>query len=251
MGGGGAGGSGGAGGAGGAGGMGGAPDSDGDGVPDVLDLCPNTPPMTVVNSRGCSESQAVAKVNADTFPPYGSMFTQTGDPGRAGGVTYAYTGINFASDGGLFDIYWVLNDDSAFGPYGISLDGPVMMAETWTLSGSDSMLPNGVAVFTGNTHIHLFDGSLPPLMSRLTVTATSGSNPLAWQTTANLGIMADLGTMVVQVPKGMASALTINAKAEVFDGTNWVPYLDYYDAAKTPPEAKEAYISYGGSFYQK
>jgi hypothetical protein len=252
MGGGGAGGSGGTGGAGGASGMGGgAPDADGDGVPDVLDLCPGTPPMTVVNSRGCSESQAVAKVNADAFPPYASMFTQTGDPGRSGGIVYDYTGINFASDGGLFDIYWVLNDDSAFGPYGISLDGPVMMGETWTLSSIDSMLPNGIAVFTGSTHIHLFDGSLPPLTSRLTVTAKGGSNPLAWQTTASLGIMADSGTMAVQVPKSMASALTITAKAEVFDGTNWVPYLDYYDAAQTPPEAKEAYISYGGSFYQK
>jgi hypothetical protein len=250
MGGGGMGGSGGS--AGGAGGMGGgAPDADGDGVPDVLDLCPGTPPMTVVNSRGCSESQAVAKVNADAFPPYGAMFTQSGDPGRAGGVTYAYTGINFASDGGLFDIYWVLNDDSAFGPYGISLDGPVMMDETWSLSMVDSMLANGLAVFSGNTHIHLFDGTLPPLMSRLTVTATSGSNPLAWQTTAALGVMPDLGTMAVQVPKGSATALTISAKAEVFDGTNWIPYLDYYDAAKTPPEAKEAFISYGGSFYQK
>ena len=115
----------------------------------------------------------------------------------------------------------------------------------------DSMLANGVAVFSGNTHIHLFDGTLPPLTSRLTVTATSGSNPLTWQTTAALGVTADLGTMAVQVPKGSASPLTINAKAEVFDGTSWVPYLDYYDAAKTPPEAKEAYISYGGSFYQK
>jgi hypothetical protein len=30
-----------------------------------------------------------------------------------------------------------------------------------------------------------------------------------------------------------------------------VPYLDFYDPARTPPEAKEAFISYGGSFYDK
>ncbi|HVM63180.1 MAG TPA: choice-of-anchor Q domain-containing protein [Verrucomicrobiae bacterium] len=34
-------------------------DSDGDGVPDNLDLCPNTPPGEVVNTNGCSISQLV------------------------------------------------------------------------------------------------------------------------------------------------------------------------------------------------
>jgi hypothetical protein len=35
------------------------PDSDGDGVPDGLDLCPNTPPGAIVNTNGCSIAQLV------------------------------------------------------------------------------------------------------------------------------------------------------------------------------------------------
>jgi hypothetical protein len=233
------------------GGGGSASDSDGDGVADVLDLCPGTPSGAAVNSRGCAASQVLA-TRRDAFPPYGLTFMKTGDPGRVGGVTYAYTGIDFSSDGGHFAIYWVVNDDAAFGPYGISLDGPVEAPETWTLSASESSLAAGIAVFHGNTHIHLFDNSLPPLQSRLTLTATDGSGPLAWHSTAELGITPDLGTMALTIAKESGpSSFTVNAKAEVLNGSTWVPYLDFYDPARTPPEAKEAFISYGGSFYDK
>ncbi len=37
----------------------GLPDQDFDGVPDAVDLCPNTPPCTVVNAEGCSIDQLV------------------------------------------------------------------------------------------------------------------------------------------------------------------------------------------------
>jgi hypothetical protein len=37
----------------------GATDLDGDGVPDSLDNCPNTPPFTIVNADGCSIEQLV------------------------------------------------------------------------------------------------------------------------------------------------------------------------------------------------
>jgi hypothetical protein len=37
----------------------GAPDQDFDGVPDALDLCPNTPPCTLVDANGCSLDQLV------------------------------------------------------------------------------------------------------------------------------------------------------------------------------------------------
>jgi hypothetical protein len=35
------------------------PDSDGDGVPDMFDQCPNTPPGAIVNTNGCSIAQLV------------------------------------------------------------------------------------------------------------------------------------------------------------------------------------------------
>ncbi len=37
----------------------GPPDQDFDGVPDAIDLCPNTPPCTVVDANGCSIDQLV------------------------------------------------------------------------------------------------------------------------------------------------------------------------------------------------
>jgi len=37
----------------------GPPDQDFDGVPDAVDLCPDTPPSTVVNAQGCSIEQLV------------------------------------------------------------------------------------------------------------------------------------------------------------------------------------------------
>ena len=37
----------------------GPPDQDFDGVPDAVDLCPNTPPCTIVNAEGCSIEQLV------------------------------------------------------------------------------------------------------------------------------------------------------------------------------------------------
>jgi hypothetical protein len=37
----------------------GTPDQDFDGVPDAVDLCPNTPPCTIVSAQGCSIDQLV------------------------------------------------------------------------------------------------------------------------------------------------------------------------------------------------
>jgi hypothetical protein len=45
--------------------------------------------------------------------------------------------------------------------------------------------------------------------------------------------------------------LTVDAIQEVWDGASWVPYLEYYDSAMTPPEAQEAFTSFGGSFYDE
>ena len=98
------------------------------------------------------------------FPPYGLTFTPTGDPGRAGGLTWLYTAMQ---RGDLFHIYWLVCDDPAT-PCGLSLDGPIdVPAEQWTLSITDTDLPNGKLVFTNTTHIALADTSLPQLNGRL------------------------------------------------------------------------------------
>jgi hypothetical protein len=231
-------------------GSGTAPDSDGDGVPDALDACPGTPPGSAVNSAGCALSQTVAKVNP-VFPPYGLTFAESGSSGRVGGLTWNYSGIDFSSGGGKFAIYWVANDDPAFGPYGISLNGPVTASAAVALSAADSNLAGGVAVLEGTTTIQLLDGTTPTLQTRLVLTAVDkSSNPLPWQTTAALGITADLGTVALQIPDVASSGFTVNAQAQVWNGSAWEAYLDYYDAASRATSGN-AFISYGGSFYDR
>src|SRR5512140_1603379 len=66
-------------------------DADGDKVPDPNDKCPGTPPGATVNKVGCSESQLPPKLEG--FPPFGLTWTPTGNLGRAGGLTWTYTGI--------------------------------------------------------------------------------------------------------------------------------------------------------------
>ena len=71
---------------------GGICDADGDGVSDTNDKCPNTPAKAVVNKVGCSDAQLTAKLEP-TFPPYGLTWNETGALGRAGGLTWTYSGI--------------------------------------------------------------------------------------------------------------------------------------------------------------
>jgi hypothetical protein len=227
-----------------------APDADGDGIPDALDQCPGTPAGSTVNGAGCAVSQTVAKVNP-TFPPYGLTFTSDGGSGRAGGLTWTYSGIDFTAGGDHFAIYWIPLDDPAFGPYGISLNGPVQSSAAVSLSPADSNLAGGTAVFEGTTTIQLLSGATPAVETRLTLTAIDNtSHPLPWQTTASLGITASLGTLALQIPDVAASGFSVNARAEVWNGSAWEPYLDYYDAASRATSGL-AFISYGGSFYDR
>lgn len=226
-------------------------DSDGDGVPDGSDACPGTPGGAVVNHAGCAESQLTPQLQP-AFPPYGLAWTPAGDLGRAGGLTWVYTGID---RGDLFHIYWVVCDDPAT-PCGLSLDGPISTAaEGWTLSAADSDFSNGKAVFTNQTSMLLADASTPSLVGRLTVTITDGSGtaiPFADPTT--LGVPARFGKVGAEI-KG--TAFKVVALIEVQDPATaaWTPYLDYYDAAGTPegPDSGSgpATVSFGGSFYDE
>jgi hypothetical protein len=222
-------------------------DQDGDGVYDPMDKCPNTPPGQVVNHVGCSDSQLTSVLVP--FPPFGLTWTPTGDPGRAGGLTWTYVGINRAD---LFHIDWVVCDDPAT-PCGVSLDGPIdVTAENWVFSVAGSDFANGKLLFTNTTQIPLANGTTPQLSGRLTVTVTDGTTaviPVA--TVAQLGITTALSGGYGAEIKG--TAFTVVVLGEVQDPTSlvWSPYLDYYDAAQTAPTAPGVTTSFGGSFYAK
>jgi hypothetical protein len=221
-------------------------DQDGDGVPDDIDECPDTPPGEPVNQVGCSESQLTPTLEPD-FPPFGLSWVPTGELGRAGGMTWTYTGIE---RGDLFRIYWLLCDDPET-PCGVSLDGPIDAPSIWQLSAADSNLPNGVLVFTNTTQIVLDGGGTEALSGRLTVTIVDGDEaPIPITDVASLGVPARAGEVGAEI---VGSSFEVHLLAEVRDamGGDWTPYLDYYDAAPTSDTGNMTYMSISAYFYSK
>jgi len=219
-------------------------DSDNDGVVDAIDECPNTPPEVPVNEVGCSDSQ-VSPTLEPTFPPFNLTWTPTGDIGRAGGLTWTYTGID---RGDLFHIYWVVCDDPAT-PCGVSLDGPIDSAnEGWTFS-TLSALGAGRLIFDNAPTIRLADNSVVSLTGRLVMAIVDGAGtPIPFATVSSLGVPPRTGMYGAQIP---GTAFTVTAIIEVRDSSAvWVPYLDYYDAAPTPDPGSTS-VSFAGSFYSE
>ena len=214
---------------------GGTPNSDGGGTGDApstsKDAAPDAPPTPTLENN---------------FPPYGLTWTPTGDLGRAGGLTWTYTGIQ---RGSLHHIYWIVCDDPTM-PCGVSLDGPITSATEFQFDSTDSDLASGKLVFTNSTSIDTDDAGVVALSGRLTMNIVDANNaPVPFATVATLGVTARDGKYGAEI-KG--TGFTVTAIVEVQDTitSTWTPYLDYYDAAHTvPPEADAAYISYGGSFY--
>lgn len=221
-------------------------DSDMDGVRDGIDQCPNTPPGQPVNAVGCADSQLTPVLVAD-FPPFGLTWTNTGDLGRAGGLTWTYSGI---VRGDLFHIYWIVCDDPAT-PCGLSLDGAIDAAAGWMFDSASSSLAGGILVFDNSTHIMHADGTMVPLTGRLTLTLVQGTNdPLPFASVAALGVPARSGAYGAEIP---GTGYSVNAIAEVQEAgsATWTPYLDYYDAAPTSMTGSGTRVSYGASFYDK
>ena len=221
-------------------------DQDGDGVPDGADQCPDTSPGDPVNQVGCADSQ-LTPVREPTFPPYGLTFSPTGDIGRAGGLTWAYSGIQ---RGDLFHIYWIICDDPD-NTCGLSLNGPIdAPAETWVYSATDSDLPSGKLVFTNTTQIMFADGTSSAASGRLTVTIVDESSaPVPFATVGTLGVTARVGGFGAEIP---GTGFTVTALAEVRDPSSmvWTPYLDYFDGAPTA-DGSTVSVSFDGWFYDK
>jgi hypothetical protein len=183
-----------------------------------------------------------------TFPPYGLTWTPTGNIGRAGGMTWTYTGID---RGTLHHIYWIVCDDPST-PCGLSLNGPITAASEFAFDATDSDLPGGKLIFTNSTAVTTADAGSVPLSGRLTVTIVDSGDagaPIPFADVGTLGVTARAGKYGAEIT---GTGFTVTSLAEVEDPSTstWKPYLDYYDAAHTvPPDAGNAYVSFGGSFY--
>jgi len=201
-----------------------------------------------VSKDSPADAPRTPKLEAN-FPPYGLTWTSTGDLGRAGGLTWTYTGIQ---RGTLLHIYWIVCDDPSM-PCGLSLAGPITMSADWQFSATDSDLPSGKLVFTNSTTIVTADAGAVPLSGRLTVTIVDAGNAaIPFADVATLGVTARDGQYGAEI-KG--TGFTVAALGEVEDTvtSTWTPYLDYYDAAHTLDvgDAGDAYTSFGGSFYDE
>jgi hypothetical protein len=185
----------------------------------------------------------------ENFPPYGLTWTSTGDLGRAGGLTWTYTGIQ---RGGISHIYWILCDDPAV-PCGLSMNGPITASSEWQFDATDSVLGNGTLVFTTSTSIVQADAGITiPLSARLTVTILDAGNAaIPFATVASLGVTARAGQYGAEI-KGTGFVVKALVEVEDTSTSTWTPYLDYYDAEHTTDTGDaggNAYISFGGSFY--
>lgn len=220
-------------------------DADNDGVVDGLDLCPNSSPLSEVNTDGCADSQVMPMLEP-SFPPFELVWTPTGELGRAGGLTWTYEGIE---RGDLFHIYWVVCDDPAT-PCGISLDGPIDVTENWVFSATDSDLVNGRLVYTNTTRILLYDNTMPTLSGRLTLTIVNQNDaPMSWYAANTMNVTPRMGTHGAEIT---GTGYKVTALAEVKDATGpWTPYMTYYDTAPTPTAGGGVYTSFGGSFYSE
>ena len=180
------------------------------------------------------------------FPPYGLTWTPSGDLGRAGGLTWTYTGIQ---RGSLLHIYWIVCDDPSM-PCGVSLNGPITTSSQWQLDATNSSLSGGKLVFSNTTAINTDDAGTVPLSGRLTVTIVdSGNAAIPFATVASLGVSARDGKYGAEI-KGTGFKVTALIEVQDTITSTWTPYLDYYDNAHTvPADAENAYVSFGGSFY--
>lgn len=201
----------------------------------------------------------VVQTNAqDTFygpenpPPKASSITFTGSAndgqiGFAGGKTFTITNITLAN---TTSVYWTMMENSII----LSMDGPApySAAEVLEYSPSLSNLAGGVVVWTGSTLIPISNGSgytSTPLLSKFVMTVTSSASPFSLLDPVDLNLDAQCGG--VALITGFDMVLTI--KFEMFvsanGGSTWVPHLEYYNAAATPPEIESAYSEFNFGFY--
>ncbi|MBN1792047.1 MAG: T9SS type A sorting domain-containing protein [Bacteroidales bacterium] len=164
--------------------------------------------------------------------------------GRAGGLTYTFTNITLAN---TTTVYWTMLADSIK----LSMDGGVYEgAEVLTFDATTSNLAGGIAVWTGATNIPVETGSPAPLLVKFSVTVVDQADaPLPLTDAISVGLTANSGGILPVT----GNTMVFKVKMEMFvsgdGGTTYLPHLDYYDAAPTPPEAISAYSSYTYGFY--
>ena len=188
----------------------------------------------------------------ETPPPKASSITFTGSSndgqiGFTGGKTYTITNITLSN---TTSVYWTMIENSVI----LSMDGgaPYNATEVLQYSPSESNLAGGIAVWKGSTFIPISNGSgytNTPLLSKFVMTVTSSTSPFSLLDPANLNLDAQCGGVAQITGFNMVLTVRFEMFVSANGGSTWVPHLEYYNAAATPPEIESAYSEFNFGFY--
>ena len=162
-------------------------DTDGDGVPDVVDLCPNTPPGTTVDSTGCEDTTPVGPIN--TAPTISNVSITPLLPEDGDTLTCAYAANDAENDPLSATVVW-------------SVNGTVIQAGSTTLS-------NGFGVGdVVNCVVTVNDGSISSSpMTASTVILPAGTNDAIDEANEG-GLLPSVGTIGTLVAIAFGVGLT-------------------------------------------
>ena len=162
-------------------------DTDGDGVPDMVDLCPNTPPGTTVDSTGCEDTTPVGPIN--TAPTISNVSITPLLPEDGDTLTCAYAANDAENDPLSATVVW-------------SVNGTVIQAGSTTLS-------NGFgAGDVVNCVVTVNDGSVSSSpMTASTVILPAGTNDVIDEANEG-GLLPSVGTIGTLVAIAFGVGLT-------------------------------------------
>ena len=162
-------------------------DTDGDGVLDAIDLCPNTPAGTTVDNTGCEDTTPVGPIN--TAPTITNVSITPLLPENGDTLTCAYTASDPENDPLSATVAW-------------SVNGTVIQAGSTTLS-------NGFGVGdVVNCVVTVNDGSISSSpMTATTVILPAGTNDVVDEANES-GLLPSVGTIGTLVAIALGVGLT-------------------------------------------
>ncbi|WP_239026966.1 cadherin-like domain-containing protein [Geomonas oryzisoli] len=180
-----------------------------------------------------------------TYPPPGGVTrTDTGAEGaigRSGGMTWTFDNVALAATN---PTWW----GPAANEIKISFDGSTYTGnEIHTYQAAQSNLPNGIAVWTGQTSVQGI-----PIYTRFTLTLKKTDNtPLALTTATNYGLAASVGA-IVPVTYGQAFKANFIFEAATSPAGPFQPAYNLFDTYHSAYSLNySVYSSFTAGFYYK
>jgi uncharacterized repeat protein (TIGR01451 family) len=192
-------------------------------------------------SAALASPTPIGPVQPGVAPLSGVVFPSTGDIGRAGGLTYHFSGVT-ALMGQFQKLEWGPADPNSVQ---LSMNGPITGANTLTFDPVDSNLAAGTAVWMGNaTYPIAQPPATIPLLTRFTMTATDTATSTS---ITNFNATSGYGDGATATVSGDFSA-TLLFEVSDNNGASWTPAKDYFDAHQNVP-GNEMFSSFTGAFF--